>query len=468
MCDELRWCGLGCYGHPTINTPNIDALAARGVRFQTAVSNNPVCMPARSLLVAGQYSRTCCKTLGNAGWPGVHGASKNIGFPQWPTEKRQGFPDATLPETLRDAGYNTAAIGKWHIEAWPDQIGFDNYIIPAHHHAHSAQWFCEDGGPIFSPPGYSVDYEADRVQEFILKQAKDQQASQADADADSGGPFFLYYNISPPHMPLADAPRKYLDMYKRADVVTRPNVPDGFVVDDWQLLSYLWDYRAYRDHLPYAVRPHDNFDRVDLEAYYMGLTTWVDDTVGKMMDALAGAGIDDNTVVLFTSDHGDNFGSHGRMGKGSFNDEGCRVPFCVAGPPELVQGKTLVTGQVASLVDIAPTFLSLAGADTPGHMPGQDLCAVLRGEAEALAEPGCFIETTGGEIGIRTPTHTLALRITDADAGTPADAPHTFWDTVADPYQMNNLAGAGEQAAAAAALEARVRAWHASTPRLAR
>lgn len=451
MCDELRWCGLSCYGHPTINTPNLDALAAKGVRFETAVSNNPVCMPARSLLVAGQYSRTCTRNRENNGWPGLKDGFGKVGFPQWPTEPRQGFPEATLPETLREAGYTTAAIGKWHIEAWPDQIGFDKYIIPAHHHAHSAQWFCEDGQPIFSPPGYSVDYEADRVQEYVSKQSQGDQ------------PFFLYYNISPPHMPLADAPHKYLDMYKREDVVTRPNVPDDFVVDDWSMLSYLWDYRAYRDHLPYAKRPHENFDRVDLEAYYMGLTTWVDDTVGKMIDALAGAGIDENTVVVFTADHGDNFGSHGRMGKGSLNDESIRVPFCVSGPQEAVQSGAVVEAQVASLVDIAPTFLSLAGAQTPGHMPGNDLSTILSGERDALDDPAAYIETSSGEIGIRTPTHLLGLRSPNRGDQL-EDTPCVLWDTAADPFELDNLAETGGQADLSRELEGKLRDWHARTP----
>lgn len=452
MCDELRWCGLGCYGHPTIRTPHIDALAARGVRFETAVSNNPVCMPARSLLLAGQYSRTCCETLTNAGWPGTENAPlTRAGFPQWPTARRKGFPNETLPEILKNSGYTTTAIGKWHIDAWPDAVGFDHYLIPAHHHAHTAQWFCEDGGPVFSPPGYSVDYEAERMEAFLAGQSGRED------------PFFLYYNISPPHMPLADAPKKYLEMYGREDVFTRPNVPDGYAVPEKAMLSYLWDYRAYRDHLPYAVKPHDAFDRVDLEAYYMGLTTWVDDTVGRMMKSLQSHGLDENTVVIFTSDHGDNFGSHGHMGKGSLNDESCRIPMIAAGPADTVKAAHVVTGQVASLVDLAPTLLATAGIDTPGHMPGQDLTPVIKGTQNHLSEPAAFIETQGHGIGIRTPTHLLGILYADTP-GELAALPACFWDTVEDPYELDNLAKQGAQAPLAQGLETRLRSWHARTP----
>jgi len=454
MCDELRWCEVGCYGHPTIRTPHIDALAARGVRFQTAVSNNPVCMPARSLLVAGQYSRTCCETLTNAGWPGVEGAGlREVGFPQWPTHPRRGFAHRTMPEVLREAGYTTAAIGKWHIEAWPDAIGFDHYLIPAHHHAHSAQWFCEDGGPIFSPPGYSVDFEAERVGRYV--------ADRAGKDR----PFFLYYNISPPHMPLADAPRKYLEMYTRSDVVRRDNVPAGFEPDQWQMLSYLWDYRAYRDHLPYAVKPRDDFDLLDLQAYYMGLVTWVDDTVGKMVASLEAAGTLEDTVIVFTSDHGDNFGSHGLMGKGSLNDEGCRVPLCFAGPD--IKPDRVNTGQVGSLIDLAPTLLALAGAQTPDPMPGQNLCPLLDGSAEALEQNAAYIETHGRGVGVRTPTHLLGLPYAESPR-TLGDAPDPFFDVANDPYELTNLAETGEQADLRNDLETDLRAWHQRTPWLAR
>lgn len=454
MCDELRWCGLGCYGHPTIHTPNIDALAAHGVRFETAVSNNPVCMPARSLLLAGQYSRTCCETLTNAGWPGLEGAPlARAGFPQWPTARREGFPDETLPEILKRAGYSTTAIGKWHIEAWPDAIGFDHYLIPAHHHAHSAQWFCEDGGPIFSPPGYSVDFEAGRVESYLADRR------------DSTEPFLLYYNISPPHMPLADAPKKYLEMYGREDVFTRPNVPDGFSVPEKAMLSYLWDYRAYRDHLPYAVKPHEAFDRVDLEALYMGLTTWVDDTVGRMMQALEKAGLDGDTVVVFTSDHGDNFGSHGNMGKGSLNDESCRIPLCISGPAPLVTPGSVIDGQVASLVDLAPTLLSLAGINAPNHLHGQDLAPLLTSQQDCLPEPAAFIETQGHGIGIRTPTHLLGIPYEET-ARQLAPKPNVLWDVAKDPYQLKNLAASPDNSSPAADLEARLREWHARTPSL--
>ena len=449
MADELRWCEVGCYGNAKIRTPHIDCLAAEGLRFDAAVSNCPVCMPARSIVLSGQHARTCTGRLGNISW---HPKEGGWIMPQWPTGRREHLPDQTLPEALRDAGYHTSAIGKWHVEAWPDAVGFDHYLIPAHQHTHSAQWFCEDGGPVFSPPGYSVDYEADRVEQFL--------ANRAEADE----PFFLYYNVSPPHMPLADAPEKYTRMYGRDDVTVRKNVDLSTPIENQRskFLTYLWDYRYYRDHLPYTEVLPDGFDLVDLQAMYMGLTTWVDDVVGRMMASLEATGLSDDTIVIFTSDHGDNFGSFGRMGKGSLNEESIRVPMVARGPG-VPAG--VVSEQVASLVDLGPTLLSMSHNAPPAHMQGRDLTPVLRGDVDALVDNFAIIESGNHGVGVRTPTHLLGFkRGHAADGHALADDPYMFHDLTADPYELTNLAGTDQQADVAATLTEHARAWHASTP----
>ncbi len=431
MCDELRFCEVGCYGHPTIRTPHIDRLAQGGVKFEVGLSNTPVCMPARSVVLSGQYARTCCGMTTNAGFPG--GAKfSDAGFPQWPTAERRHLPDPTLAELLQKAGYHTAAIGKWHIEAWPDKIGFDHYLIPAHHHAHSAQWFCEDGGPVFSPPGYSVDYEAQRIGQFFK--------AQANADR----PFFLYYNISPPHMPLADAPPKYTGMYRREEVVIRANVdlqtPLANQTD--QFLTYLWDYRHYRDKLPYAMKlPDERFDLIDLTRLYMGLVSWVDDTVGAMLHSLEEAGLAENTIVVFCSDHGDNLGSWGWMGKGQWRDESARVPMIVRGPGV---SSGVRSRQVASLIDWAPTFLDLAGAATPPHMKGQSLLPVIRGNRTTLDRNYAFIEAPAQGIAVRTPDRVVGLPWDGGDAATLnrpiRSEPSECFNLADDPFSLHNLA----------------------------
>ncbi|MDP0496304.1 MAG: sulfatase-like hydrolase/transferase [Verrucomicrobiota bacterium JB024] len=419
MCDQLRWCETGCYGHPSIRTPHIDRLAGNGVRFETAVSNTPLCMPARSTVLAGQYSRTCTGRLTNTNWSLADGGGV---MPSWPESGRTVLPQATLPECLQGQGYRTMAIGKWHIEAWPDKIGFDHYVIPANQHAYTAQRFCEDGGPVFSPDGFSVNYERQRVEEFLNAQQGEEQ------------PFFLYYNISPPHMPLADAPERYTRMYNRGDVVVRPNVDLSRPIENQhkRFLTYLWDYRYYRDHLPYTENLPDEFDLLDLHAMYMGLTSWVDDMLGAVMAELTRCGLAEETIVVFTSDHGDNLGSHGLMGKGSLNEESIRVPMVFAGPG--IKTAT-VSQQIVGLVDLAPTLLELAGAQAPAHMQGRSLAASLCGKEDGESPP-VFIETEAHGIAVRTLDSLLALPwATPRHLGS---RPHQFYQLKGDPYELQN------------------------------
>ena len=453
MCDELRWCETACYGHPHIKTPNMDRLAKAGVRFEVGVSNCPVCMPARSLTVSGQYARTC-STGGNTSIQTVQG--KGI-MPQWPSSGRDHLPSQTLPETLKNAGYTTAAIGKWHIENWPNAVGFDHWMIPAVQHANSAQWYCENGGELFSPPGYGLDYEAKRVGEYLEQRKQD------------GTPFYLYYNMSPPHMPLMDAPRKYLEMYSRDDVVVRGNVDLSKPIENQtdKFLTYLRDYRFYRDQLPYTLNlPHEGFDLVDLTALYMGLTTWVDDALGQLLDDLEKTGLAENTVVVFTADHGDNLGSWGDMGKGRWNDESARVPMMVAGPGVV---SDTVSKQVASLLDWAPTFLNMAGATKPSHMPGKDLSRVLSGQVSELEQNYAIIESThlSQGVAVRTPQYMLG-RYYDQEAGRPNihDQVGECFDTIADPFSLNNLVGTDKMPAHWQELSQIITDFDKATPRL--
>ncbi len=315
LCDQLRAFEAGCYGNTAIRTPNIDRLAAEGIRFQTAITNYPLCMPARSVTLSGQYNRTCTGGIANVHYdlrPGEYY------HPEYPDSGRPTLRDRTLPEVLHGRGYYNAAIGKWHIHSWPSDIGFDYYLIPRTDHCHSGQSFTENGGPEFVPPGWSVDFEAERVERFL-------QAWRG-----SDRPFFLYYNISPPHGPLADVPEPYRTMYPPEAIPIRPNVdlrtplPDQ---DKW-FKTYRYDFR-YDLHLPYANQLPPGYGLRHLIAEYYGAVTWMDAALGKMLAALDAAALTGNTVVLFTSDHGDNLGSHGLVQKGTPNEESIRVPLLV-------------------------------------------------------------------------------------------------------------------------------------------
>ena len=446
--DQLRAFEVGCYGNDVIRTPHIDRLASEGIRFETAVSNFPVCMAARSVLLSGQYNRTCTGGVTNKCYPSPDGERF---FPQYPVPGRPHLKDPTLPEVLREAGYSTAAIGKWHIHSWPHEVGFDTYLIPRVNHCHLGQSFTENGGVEFVPEGYSVDFEADRLQRFLMERSRGHQ------------PFFMYYNISPPHAPLADAPERYRTMYDPACVPIRPNVEldSPLIGQDHWFKVYRWDFRYYNHHLPETMELPEGYCLRHLIAEYYGLTTWVDATVGRMLQGLEKAGLTKNTIVVFTSDHGDNLGSHGLVQKGGPNEESIRVPLVLRGP-SLDGGPSVNETHVAGLVDLAPTLLSLIGLDIPGHFQGRNLATLCCG-APSNAPDWTFIETRPGGTAIRTPDHMYYVPYAGSDH-TLAHEPEQFFDLARDPYQLQNLAGDNTHADMALDLDVRLREWDTSTP----
>jgi len=417
--DQLRPWELGCYGGSQVLTPALDRLAARGTVWDTAITNFPVCMAARSVLISGQHNRTATGGRTNVAHAGREG---DFNMPEYPYARRPHLPEATLSECLRAAGYTTGVIGKWHIHSWPHEIGFDHYVIPRVHHAHSAQIFSRDGGPEFAPPGYSVDFEAGEVVEFLERRDSDQ-------------PFFLYYNISPPHCPIADIPEAYRTMYDPADVVLRENSDETRIADrDYWYRVYRWDFRHYSFHLPHTEALPPGYDLRHLAAEYGGAVSWMDSAVGRMLDTLKRTGLEEDTLVVFASDHGENLGSHGLVQKGSENDESIRIPMILAGPG--VREGARVDGSVASLVDLMPTLLEAADAPVPPHCHGSSLLGMAGG-----APPdgrAAFFETVRGT-GLRSVDATWVLP--RDERGQLGEQPFVVHDNRADPYQYANLAG---------------------------
>ncbi len=274
-----------------------------------------------------------------------------------------------------------------------------------------------------------------------------ESSSSCAAPADDGQPFFLFYNISPPHCPLADAPEKYLTMYRPADLPLRPNVdPDAPLANqDYWFKVYRWDFRYYSLHLPFAEHLPEGYTLRHLIAEYCGLVSWVDDTMGRLLAALDATGLASDTLVVFTSDHGDSLGSNGYVQKGTPNDESIRIPLILRGPGI---GRRAIPGQVGSLVDLMPTLLDLAGGESPSHVHGQSLAPVLRGERDQLDRAHAFFETAGGA-GVRSPTHTYYLAWAGEERRL-EDQTQYFYDDACDPYQLHNLAGGEDQREAAA------------------
>jgi choline-sulfatase len=443
LSDQLRAFEVGCYRNQVIDTPHMDRFASEGARFHTACSNAPVCTPARSILLTGQYARSCTGALGNvAGTP--------------PADERVRLTDTTMAEALRDEGYHTALIGKWHIHPRPFLTGFDETLYPHHSHRYTHQTYFNTAGDEFVVDEFTPLREAEQARQFLQRQKKDE-------------PFFLYYSISPPHMPLADAPPKYAERYAAEDIPLRPNVWKGseMAYDEKWFRIYLWDYLYYREQQPHTTKPlPEGFDLRDLTALYYGLVTCVDDCLGVLMNTLRETGLDEDTLVVFTSDHGDNLGSHQAFNKGLLIEESIRIPLMFRWPGGIEP--SVSTQQTASLVDVMPTTLSLAGFDTPGSVQGTDLAPIVRGEAATVGENCAYIEGTHGDIGVRTPRHTYGIHRADGVYGGPdseiIDDRYLFYDNKEDPFQSTNLIQTDAQLDLGEELRQKVLTWNEATP----
>ncbi|MFA7123022.1 MAG: sulfatase-like hydrolase/transferase [Candidatus Delongbacteria bacterium] len=416
-CDQLRPFEIGCYGGEDKNSSNIDQLSLASRVFMTAITPNPCCTPARSCILSGQYSRTCNGTLFNCGEP---------------KPERQNFPDQILPEILKQNGYETSIIGKWHIKTCPGSVGFDEAVIPKVSHLNTNQQY-KTKNKSFTVQGYAPNYELSLAREYIERRRDD--------------PFFLYYNISLPHMPYFDVPKEYQHRYEPESVDLRKNSflsVDNDFNQHW-FRVYMYDYLYYTDpdNTQFNKLP-DDFGLKDLYAMYKGMIIAADDQVGRIIKMIKEAGKSENTVVVFVSDHGDNMGSHGQFNKDITFEEAIRIPFMICWNGSIEPG--IDKQNIVSLIDIAPTLLDLAGIEIPAYMQGLSVKPLLtRISSGKFTRDKVFIECTNGEVAVRTKEHMYSVLTNNNTEERRAvkDDEYRFFDLIKDPYQMNDLAKAG-------------------------
>ncbi len=396
--DQWRRQALGCYGDPVVRTPNLDRLAAEGVRFERCYTNNPVCSPARATIMTSRYPHQTGMIHNNL-----------LLRPE----------EVTIAECLRDAGYATEYIGKWHLDgqAKPGFVrpgerrqGFESFEgFNRGHWYHNPQYFTNEG-KLIKPEGFESFYQTDLAINF-MKKHKDQ-------------PFFVYLAWGPPHMPYR--PPEEFDRFTAADLKWRPNVPQKFRSDKRTIQN--------------------------LCGYY-GLCEALDHEVGRLLKFLDESGLAQNTLVLFTADHGDMHGSHGLRYKTHPEEESAGIPLIARLPGVIPNG--LVSKTLISLIDIMPTVLSLCGLPVPKTAVGRDLSAAFKGKSvndEPLYLEGrmqVFKESNKpGQFGhggygawraIVTPQHKLAVDFTGKV--------RLLVDLEKDPYELNNLADKPEAAA---------------------
>ncbi len=356
LSDEHNKRVTGCYGHPIVQTPNLDALAGRGTRFTSAYTNCPICVPARASFATGQY---------------VHQVRC------WDNAIAYDGEKSSWGHRLRPQGHHVAAIGKLHYKApSPDLHGFDEEILPMHivNGVGDLLGLIRDelprrGGALkLGPEAGPGESEYTRYDRSIADEAVNWLKNEAPRHREKS--WALYVGFVCPHFPLI-APPEFYDLYP-GDEVPWPDLYD----------------QAKRPRHPFieAMRRCLCFDepfdapmvRRAIAAYF-GLVSFLDDNVGKILRALEETGLAERTRVVYSSDHGDNLGARGLWGKSTMYEESAGIPMIMAGP-DVPAGRVCDTP--VSLVDGFPTFIHALGA-TPDprdrDLPGVSLLDIAGG-----------------------------------------------------------------------------------------
>jgi arylsulfatase A-like enzyme len=429
MADQWRGDALGCLQREPVHTPNLDALAQQGVNFTQAVSSYPVSSPARGMLMSGMY-------------PHRSGVSDNCNSESAPYNVQLRQDLVCWSDVLAAAGYETAYYGKWHLDA-PHKpyiktynnegaVAWNEWTIPERRHGFQ-RWIAYGTydyhlRPMFwhtndTREGWQfVDewepqYDVDNAVAFIRNASGERNASK---------PFAMVVSMNPPHTGYNLVPDRYKALYEHLNVdsilATRP------------------DFMA-------AKPANQKYFRQSLADYYACMTG-VDEQVGRILAALREAGLSGNTLVIFTSDHGDCMGSHNIIGKNVCYDTAMRIPMILSFPGTLTPRRDDTT--LIAFADLAPTLLHLLGLkrSIPQTMQTFDLADAVMGKAHAFSpafEPYFRLRPDSlqqGLRGLRDRRYTYVTSVNMTLDGGKNHSPftETLFDRQSDPYGMNNIA----------------------------
>lgn len=430
MADQLAAKYTGTYGHPLVKTPHIDALAERGVRFDQAYTNCPICAPSRASMCAGQLV-------------------SNIGTFDNGTELPASTP--TLMHHLKRAGYRTWLSGKMHFIGPDQHHGFDRRLTTDIYPS-SFNWTPDWRQSPCPNPGSAVDQLSEsglcdwslqldydeEVHARALAGLRDLARLQGE-----GQPFFLCASYTHPHDPFYIT-REWWDLYDH-DEVDMP-VPGPIPFEE----MHPYDQWLQIHHMVDRYPPTEEDVRTSRHAYY-GMVSYFDDKVGELVGELGRLGMADDTIVIVTSDHGEMMGERGMWFKRTCYDASVRIPFVVAGT-ERVEGGRSVSASV-SLVDLLPTFAELAGlGDIGGKVDGHSLAGLLSGAESDWKHPA--ISEYYSE-GVCEPIR-MAVKDRIKYIYVHKEAPQLY-DLEADPTEQNNCF---DDPAYAAARDELVKAVH--------
>jgi choline-sulfatase len=383
ICDQLTASVLSCYGGP-VHTPNIDRLASRGMRFERATCPTPVCSPSRGAMATGRY-------------PHANGIVSNVG-----PEGGLTPDDTTMYGEFRDAGYNVPHYGKWHLGRelpcftdWYTSFwkGLEDEMEKARQRPDN-QWmnFYGKALPVDVSPRVLEQvkklgdkWDNIRYADFIENMGRLEwpvekhfdyriasRAVERLRDASGDRPFMLTCSMISPHDPNV-VPSPYYEMFDPDDI----ELPDN------------WKTRAERFEGNWSRRIVAELGEAGLREFlriYYGQVKFIDDQVGRLLDALEDSGRADDTAVVFTSDHGDMAGGHGMVWKSTsaFYDEVARIPLIISYPGTIPAGETDIA---AGMTDMMPTLLDIADLPIPDTVQGRSLLPYMTGEKPESEAP---------------------------------------------------------------------------------
>lgn len=412
MTDDLNN-DLGTYGHRIVKTPNIDRLAKRGVRFDRAYNQYPLCNPSRASLLTGLRPDT-------------------IGVYDLVTEFRTTRPDVvTLPQMFKRNGYVAARVGKIYHYGNPGQIGTSGLDDPP-------SW-----DHVVNPRGIDKDEESQITNftpgrglgsslAFYASPAPDEQHTDGKVAAETialleqhkGRPFFIAAGFYRPHCPFV-APRKYFDMYpldRIAPPMFSPERLKQFPASALWTNPPNWDLTVQQQ-------------RETIRAYYASIS-FLDANVGRLLDALERLGLANNTIVVFVSDHGYNLGNHGQWMKQSLLERSARAPFLMAGPGISAKG---ASSRTVEFIDLYPTLGGLAGIAAPSGLEGRSLEPLLKNPKAAWDRPALtqVRRGTGANTFMGYSVRNEKWRYNEWDNGKQGTE---LYNEVDDPNETRNLA----------------------------
>lgn len=433
LTDQLRRDALGCYGNEICQTPYLDQLAEEGIRFDQAYTTSPVCSPARASLMTGLY-------------PHNHGVMINTHIgPAWTRGLSTEVP--TFSSLLKDVGYDLDYAGKWHVhqDLGPEEFGFDRHVLNrgSNEVVPGSEITVEFPGRQMNVAGTSVLPKEQNRTWTVTDQGIAMMRERAGGDR----PFFLRIDATAPHFANI-VPEPYASMYEPETILPWPNFDESFEGkpaahlrkhQEWHLEDKAWDWWR------------------EVVAKYYGDVSLIDTCVGRVLEAIRECGIEEDTIFIFSTDHGDATGSHKHFEKsGTMYDEVFRIPLLVRMPG----GERGAVSQFVRLMDLMPTFVEWGGAELPEALDGRSLVPLLNGECPDDWPDSVYCESHGEVWGyssqrmVRTAQWKYVYNPHDVDE---------LYDLEADPEELQNRVADPTCADVFENMKARLIGWNDAT-----